>query len=940
MGEISRRRTGPQAQERDVRENGPSGAAKEAVGKRARFKAPEKLREEQRAGYERAGLGDKVKPVRWALREPLQAIEKVIGKGNGGGFDQLARGYTELMAPELVSSRARRADAYMAKNRAAITEARNQIYKQSAEAEKAWDKATDDERRQFLYDHETGRWSKEDPAHARYQALYDATYKREHEALGGDPERGYKENYLPHIWEQPEKVQAYFRSPAMVKKYGPNWFNKASTFKLIQEGERAGFKLKTNNPETMLQNPLMAGTDMIARMQLLRDMQRDGLATPARAFTMDKRIEKTQQRLADVRQKYAAAMKKVNDPRQQRWKFADPAVRKYTENLKERGIRLKAQLEQQNAEKAGYEMPQERMDDLKANSFRIIGPDDKVWNIHRDGAPLWKNVMDNRGLWENQGLAGSAYRGWQALRNTWVPMKLGLSLFHPLHVATIHIATGLAAAAENLLQGRKLGDGVKDIGRSLLDAFALRHIGNAVTGKGLRDHPAIEAWNTAPEKRTPQQQQIVDTMKEGGFVPTMSARDLIRGKEKWQAALDNLFSPASLYRVPIAGVQRIMQTISAPVFEHWIPALKTDAYLTRAANAIRRDPSLVNDAGRRGEVLRQIAKDTDRTYGEMNYDTLFWNKALRDGFTASFLSGGWKLAQLYYARGLLAPAKLAYEAVKNGKVDAKQASYNMLFSYIYGGMGLALGAYMTKMLGGQVSSLADMVFPQTGEKDKDGKPIRVSLPFFNREFFSLGNQVGLHGLLGGAGAFVYDQTLYKGIADTLTNQDYFGRALISNPSKVEQWAHLAWDTLKPITLESYDQAAERGSKFGQKSSLAGINLAPKYVNNTRFEQAVQNAYFKLHPSTDDSLTASLKGELRAAAANGDEKAIDDARAKLSKQGLTPRQINLVTRTYPQPFVVHAWKELPAAEQKRIIEFATPEEKAKFRVKPQAVQMSD
>jgi hypothetical protein len=889
-----------------------------------------------RKDYQRAGLDGAKKPTEWALKKPIETIEKVTGKLTGDAFQKIGDAYVKVIAPELVSKKALRADAYMAKNKAIVAEARNALYKQSAAAERAWDRATNEERENFLEAQDTGNYVNNDPnnpAHMRYKALTDATFRAEKEATGGDPTKGYRDSYFPRIWEKPEEVKAYLTSPAMIKKYGPGWFNKARQFDLYREAKQAGFKLISNNPETLLQNRLMAGQDMIARMSLLHDLEGDGLATPARAFSIDKRIAKTEAAIADARTKYKAALDKINDPKQMRWDFADPAVNKYMKSLKERGDKLNTKLAEYKQEKEQYKLPPETLTGLKENGFKIIGPDDKVWHLDNDMIPLWKNVMDSRGLWENKGLTGSAYRGWQALRNTWVPIKLGLSLFHPLHVATIHVATGLASAAENLARGGKLADSIKDIAKSLKMGFGLKSgIGMGRNGKLFNGNPAIDAWNKPASERTVAEQQIVDTMNEGGFVPAMSERDIIHFRRSFENALHgNLLQKTVV--MPIKGAQGILRAVSAPIFEHWIPALKTEAYLMRARNAIARDPSLANDAGRRNEVLRQIAKDVDRTYGEMNYDTLFWNKAVRDAFNGSFLSGGWKLAQLYYARGLAAPFKAAYKFAKTGEFNPKDISYNMMFSYIYGAMGLILGAAFTKMMGGSVNSLADMVFPQTGEKDKDGKPIRVSLPFFNKEFFSLSKDINTKGLIGGSAAFAYDQTLYKSIVDTLSNKDYIGRPLISIPSDLNQWAHQAWETVKPITMESYEKAEQKGSKFGQKSAALGIGLAPAYAGQTPFEQKVLYAYSQENPPKGDSYTASLKSDYRSAMAAGDEKKMTSLRQEMQKEGMTGAQIGALNRNYNQPFVDHAWKMLPAAEQHRLIESATDAEKTKYRLKP-------
>ncbi len=229
------------------------------------------------------------------ISDTIKAAEKFVGKLTGTTFQKLGDAYIKTFQPELSGDKALRADAYLAKYKAAKQEAENAFYSQSEKAIRGWDKLTTDQRMQWLYDHETGRWTENDLDHARFQALLDASYKAEKES--GASEAAYKENYLPHIWEDPKAIKEYFKSDAYIKKYGKDGFTKQSTFKLIQDGVRAGFKLKTDNPERMLISRLLAGHDMIATMNLLHDMQESGIAVRAKIFSAEKRIAKTQESL-------------------------------------------------------------------------------------------------------------------------------------------------------------------------------------------------------------------------------------------------------------------------------------------------------------------------------------------------------------------------------------------------------------------------------------------------------------------------------------------------------------------------------------------------------------------------------------------------------------------------------------------------------------------
>lgn len=876
-----------------------------------------------------------IEEIKKSYFNAISATEKWAGKLTGDLFDKLGSGYIKTFAPELIGPAAKRADSYMAKFKAAKQEAENAFYSESAKAKKIFDRMTDDQRMEWLYDHETGRWNEEEnPDHARYQALLDATFKAEKTSIGADSEKGYKENYLPHMWENPDAVKAFFNSEAMIKKYGKDGFTKASTFKLIQDGIRAGFKLKTNNPESMLVARLLAGHDMMATMDLLHDMESSGIAKPTRSFSLEKRIAKAQDAISEAQEKYKIASDQINDPRQARWDFADPAVSKYMKSIEARVEKLKTRLDDLNKEKSDNKLTPEQMKELKDNGFKIIGPDSKVWSIHQEVGPLWKNAMEGKGLWENQGVAGDFYRTYTAGKAIWTSIKLGLSLFHPIHVAVIHLASGGAALAEHLINGGKFSE------LALKDTSLRMGMGGKDTGINpfkLQEHPAITAWKTAPESRTSEQQRIVTTMIEGGFKPTMSARDTIHFRENFDKAINGI-GPNNL-RLLGTAIQ-IPGKIMAPFFEHWIPGLKSEIYLRRAEEALKRDPSLAMDAGRRGEAFRQIAKDTDRTYGEMNSEVQFWNKTVRDSFNAAFISGGWKLAQIYNARGLLQPLNIAYKFAKTGEFNKADLTYNMLNAYAYTGLTLVTGAAINAMLGNPIGEAKDTVWdivknlvaPKTGELNPDGTPIRLQQPAFAKEAYMLARDINTKGLISGAGSFLYHTTLIPGIMDTLNNSDFVGRKIISDPTDLHQWTNAGWEAISPISISGYEKADAKDSDIGKYAGLAGFPLAGAYMNQTPFEQKVLYTYSEQNPPKGDAYSADLKADLKTAIADDDEDAIQDITNKMEERGMTSGQISRSGKVFDKKFVDVAWKKLSPEDQQRLIKDASDEEKERFRVR--------
>ena len=870
--------------------------------------------------------------VREVIGSVINTAEKYAGKLAGDFFQKFADGYIKTFQPELMGDKARRLDAFLAKYKAAGQEAEHAYYRQFKDMIRAWDKKPANDRLQWIYDHETGRWNEEtDPDHAQFQALLDATFKAEKEAIGADAEKGYKDNYLPLQFEDSAGVKKFFSSDTMVKKYGADWFTKARSFDLIQDAVRAGFKLRTDNPARMLVSRLLAGDNMMRTMDLLKDMHDNGIAVKASMLTIDKRIAKAKNAIAEIQDKYKneladiekqAALKDENGN-----SIGEPASKKISA-VKSRIDNLNERLEGLLKDKAENKITPEQMKVLK-DGVRIVGPDSKAYMIHPQTAPLWHNAMEMKGLWERDGITGDAYRSYMQGKAIWTQLKLGLSLFHPVHVAMIDLASDIAAGAEHLIQGGKLSD--------LMNKETLPNFGLSKETAKLQDHPAVQAWNTPEESRTPEQHQIVQRMIEGGFNPIMSARDTVHFRENFDKAINGI----GTNNLRLLGTAASLPGVAMkPFFEHWIPGMKSEIYLRRCDDAIKRDPSLANDAGRRGEAFRQIAKDTDRTYGEMNNNVQFWNKSVRDAFNGAFISGGWKLAQIYNAKGLMQPAKIAYKFAKTGEFSKADITYNMLHAYTYTALTLALGGAINAMLGNPIGTAKDTVWdmvknlvaPQTGEKNADGTPIRLNQPAFAKEGYNLAHEINTKGLMGGTGEFLYHQTLLPGIVDTLSNRDFIGHQLISDPTDLHQWMNAGWDTIMPISYQQYEKAGDKQSHVGKVAGVLGFPMAGAYLNQTPFEQKVISRYDELHPPTVDAYTAKLKYDLKSAISNNDAKSIDAIKARMKDEGMSADQIKKAEEPHTGKFVDVAWKSLPVQDQKRLIESASDEERGKFTLK--------
>jgi len=857
----------------------------------AQFKPGESLKDDHTFGEK---LGNALQKAEATVKE----------KVSGTPLERFAHYYRDLLQPETVSEKSKLGDALLAQHMVAKQNLKSSIAMVMQHVIERWDAAPLAAQKEWIKNYEEGK--RNHPYDDFHKSMMDATLKAENEAFGRNPEDYYRDNYVSHIFESPDKVQRWIES--QIKRYGQDWFTKKRAFDLVEEAEKAGFKLRTYNPAELDQMRLNAGADMILHQKLLNRMAESGLAA---------KVKKT-----------VAEGKTTFDIEQH------PKVTQ-----------------------ADY-------DSLKYNHFTVKGPDNKDWWVHDDMEPVWKNAMEKGGLQQADSFAGDAYRFLQSVRNIQLPVELGFSLFHPFHVYTIHWATGIASAIEHVAKAPSFEEGFK----GALEAMSmplkaglgkegvnpLRALYETNKGKRLQsiDSPLVSVLKIPDAQRTPEQKAIVQRYEDGGFTPTMSERDKIHFRRAMMKAINT----KQFHKAILPAALAPFRAVTTPFMEHWIPALKAQAYMMRTLLAERRDPELATNKDKRAIVFRQIAKDLDRTYGEMNYDTLFWNKSFKDVAKVSFISMGWKLAQLYYYMGkpAIEIPKLIYNWARTGKAGLNKEGLNTLrngvtyqstMSVSYWAVALLAGSIATYMMTGhEPRNYLDMNFPPTGEKSADGSEDRLSLPFFNKEGPSWKYHVDQEGLLKGSVSFITDMSTLPGIWHFLNNEDHFGNPLVSQ-FNWDQLSHMAISEIKPISMNLYDRAQLKKSDTAAMLSFFGAGLAPNYVGKTTFENKVAGAYFKEKGSHGSVYQRDLENEYKLASQSGDTEKMDSVREKLIATGMKPKEINTLGRAHTTDFTEYAWKGFPnskwqglsAETQIELYQSANDAEKKKFypMMKPEA-----
>ena len=238
----------------------------------------------------RAAFGDKSEGALYqkAAKEalPKRTFEEVIknavdkvedyldDKFKGTPIARAAEAYQRMLAPESVSDKAVLADALTAQAKVKEQNAASAISQVMQKHIDDWDKKSKAEQKQWIKDYETGKGK--DPYDAVHKAWMDATHKAENAEMGRDPEEYYRDNYVAHLFDKPDEFNEWMEN--QIKKYGQDWFTKKRSFDLVEEAEKAGFKLQTYNPAELDQMRMMAGSDMIQKMRLIKNLAKNGLA--------------------------------------------------------------------------------------------------------------------------------------------------------------------------------------------------------------------------------------------------------------------------------------------------------------------------------------------------------------------------------------------------------------------------------------------------------------------------------------------------------------------------------------------------------------------------------------------------------------------------------------------------------------------------------------
>src|ERR1700691_13837 len=313
----------------------------------------------------------------------------------------------------------------------------------------------------------------------------------------------------------------------------------------------------------------------------------------------------------------------------------------------------------------------------------------------------------------SKGLAGRSaiFDTLQAANNRLNALQLGISAFHATTTAVNAAASDIALGAQQLTQGKPL-QGMKNI------AEGVTYVPSMIST--FRNGSKLMKEYLSPGSYATFAREANAISLAGGRIKqnTLEIKPLTQ-------ALDDLKAGAigSAMKKTLPG---LIDASSRPIMEGWVPRMKLGAFYGMANN-------ILDTADRERWTQDQVRTRTqtawgsiDNRFGQMVYDNLFWNKALRDVLMASTRSVGWNAGTIRELGG--AAADTAQQAGKVASGKAPELTDRMAFAI---GMTVSaglLGSAIYYLLNGErPHTWKDAYFP--GKKGE----ARMSIPGYMKD---------------------------------------------------------------------------------------------------------------------------------------------------------------------------------------------------------------
>jgi len=432
-----------------------------------------------------------------------------------------------------------------------------------------------------------------------------------------------------------------------------------------------------------------------------------------------------------------------------------------------------------------------------------------------------------------------------------------------------------------------------------------------------------------PSKLTTAETEFLEFANEGGFVPFLDRQWKTNAEQKFMDAVKQ-HSATAILHAPGA----LISAINKPVFEAWIPALKTASFMNETETLFRLQPELLNNAFERRKALGQVTQMIDRRFGEMSLNNQFWPKWVKDLAVMNTLSIGWQLGVIgEFGGGALDVAKIPFRGSVKEQLRTGQLN-KTLYAAGYTTIAMGYTGLLSYALSGKAPEGEDWIWPRTGGSNPDGSPKRLSTPFFTREFGSIYKHVRDEGVVKATKDIVESKS--SGMIALATEAAFGVNSLgqeIRNPNapmftKIAQTLNYILRDIEPISAQQSAGASQQTAL-----SVTGFTPAPKYVTDTPSVAAIKSTYMKYYGGKttpfEKAQVSEFGHQLKEAYDKGEEDKYSALRDKMmEKFDLTEVEMTKIDKRIEkgEDPVVRMFTRLDWQQQKRILDGMSEDER--------------
>lgn len=305
-------------------------------------------------------------------------------------------------------------------------------------------------------------------------------------------------------------------------------------------------------------------------------------------------------------------------------------------------------------------------------------------------------------------------------------------------------------------------------------------------------------------------------------------------------------------KVLATEIGRTMDTISKPLFDHYIPRIKISANISELHDWLQDHPEASEQEMDR--KAQEIGNSIDNRFGEMMRDNLFWHQLTRQTLQTALLSYSWVAGGARMLKGIPDTMKTALGKVGIG--EGQELSSNAKYLFGMAATYAAVNGVRTYLGTGQApDDWKDFIYPRTGGTTPQGKEEREILPSHIGQFTNyLHDGIGELGNEASPGLKLMYHLLankdFRGLPITNENNSWFDE---------QRWGDYAKYVLHeetPIGLKNFLQGPKKGSEISPAEQALGVRQAPRFITDPegykKMMENVNNSEYKKKQRSDQN----------------------------------------------------------------------------------------